>query len=192
MTLTSVALSMLLAACGSATPTAAPKPTEAPKPTAVPPTAARCTGVSASPRPWTSPRPLQPSRRVRPPCGASPAWRFGSMASAYRRAWTGSGTRIMMTSASAAAPVAALGRTRSAVQAKNQGRHEDDGPAHDSLYLVGLHHRGLLVVVSGDDLGHRHRVLRRDLFAGNAVAQGGGDRYRLRHVPAGSLDARRQ
>ncbi|MEO6063228.1 MAG: ABC transporter substrate-binding protein [Thermoflexales bacterium] len=53
--MTAVALSLLLAACGSATPTASPKPTEAPKPTAVPATAAPA--PTAATKPTDAPKP---------------------------------------------------------------------------------------------------------------------------------------
>ena len=62
--LTAVALSLLLAACGSATPTAAPKPTEAPKPTAVPPTAAPA--PTAAPKPTDAPKPDVPKPTAAP------------------------------------------------------------------------------------------------------------------------------
>ena len=63
--LAAVALSMLLAACGSATPTAAPKPTEAPKPTAVPPTAAPA--PTAAPKPTDAPKPTEAAKPTAAP-----------------------------------------------------------------------------------------------------------------------------
>lgn len=63
--LTAVALSLLLAACGSATPTAAPKPTEAPKPTSVPPTAAPA--PTAAPKPTDAPKPTEAAKPTAAP-----------------------------------------------------------------------------------------------------------------------------